>query len=75
MEEKVFTIDRFEDIYAVCEEKETKDILNIEISKLPKGIKEGDIIVFKNNKYLVDKKNQKDREASIKQKMDKLWKK
>ena len=75
MEELIYTVDRIEEKYAICEEKESKELVKIEIEKLPKGVKEGSLIKRIANIYLLDKEKEKTKEDSIKQKMDKLWKK
>ncbi len=75
MEELIYTVDRIEEKYAICEEKESKELVKIEIEKLPKGVKEGSLIKKIANIYLLDKGKEKTKEDSIKQKMDKLWKK
>lgn len=41
-------IDRFEGSYAVCE-AENKTMIDIEISRLPRGMKEGNIITIDQN--------------------------
>ena len=51
------------------------DAAEIEIEKLPKGVKEGSLIRKIANIYFLDKEKEKTKEDSIKQKMDKLWKK
>lgn len=52
--EKILVIDRFEGPIAVCENKATGKMENIEISNLPEGIKEGDILKSKNNIFEID---------------------
>jgi maltodextrin utilization protein YvdJ len=67
------TIDRFEGEYAVCENRQTNEMINIKKEDLPKNVKEGTILKFENNKYIIDEKEQENVEQRIKQKMDKLW--
>jgi len=47
----MFSIDRLEDGYAVCEEEGTQFFLNRAL--LPKDVKEGDLIEEKDGKYFV----------------------
>lgn len=68
-----FTIDRFEDNFAVCENRKTKEFINIPISKIPKDSKEGDILKFENNNYVVDEKYTLDTKNRIEKKIDKLF--
>lgn len=49
-----FTIDRFEGNFAVCEDRQTKKMTNVNIKDLPKGVKEGDIVKYENGKYSID---------------------
>ena len=49
-----FTIDRFEGEFAVCENRETQEMVNIPKEKLPKGAKEGDIIKLEGEEYMVN---------------------
>lgn len=42
---KRITIDRFEGIYAICEDKD-KAFFAIELSELPKGAKSGDVLLI-----------------------------
>ena len=52
--EEIFVIDRIENDIAICENRLTREIIKIEISKLPKGIKEGNIIKYYNGIYRID---------------------
>lgn len=65
-------IDRFEDEYAVCED-ENKKILNINKSKIPKQAKEGDIIIYTDGKYILDKEKTLNRKKYIEELTKDLW--
>lgn len=65
-------IDRFEGEYAVCE-KEDRTMLNLEISKLPDGAKEGDVIVICNGKIVIDASETQNRKHRLQKLMDELW--
>ena len=71
--EKILVIDRFEGNLAVCEDRETKEMINIEISNLPNNIKEGDIIKFKDNKYELHEELRNEIEDRINEKMKNLF--
>ena len=71
--EKEYTIDRFENELAVCEDRQTKEMVNIPRKNLPEGIKEGSILKYKDGKYSVDLSKEKEVSDRIKEKMDKLW--
>lgn len=72
-EEKTLVIDRFEGDFAVCENRETLEMENIEISKLPQNIKQGDVIKSKNNQYELDEQSRTEIEERIKNKMKNLF--
>ena len=71
--EKILVVDRFEEDFAVCEDRNSKKMINIEISKLPEQVKEGDILRFKNNKYEIDEEKRKEIEKRINDKMKNLF--
>ena len=70
-----FSIDKFEENFAVCENLETGVFFNIPISDLPKDIKEGSIIKYKNGKYILDKKLENIKKQEVKSLVDNLFKK
>lgn len=70
--EEILVIDRIEGNIAVCENRETGKIENLNISKLPKNIKEGTILKLKNGNYEID--NSGEIEKRINQKMKDVWK-
>ena len=71
--ERELVVDRFENGYAVCEDRKTKEMYNIEISDLPENAKEGSVLKFENGKYVIDEKVEKEISDRIKEKMDDLW--
>ncbi len=68
-----YTIDRFEGNIAVCENRKTGEIVNIEKEKLPNNLNTGDIFLCINGKYTIDLERQKEVKKRIKNKMDDLW--
>lgn len=71
--EELYTIDRFEGEFAVCENRETGEMINIKKENLPEKIKEGSILKLKNGKYFLDEEKEQEISDRIKQKMDNLW--
>jgi len=65
-------IDRFEEEYAVCE-NEYKKMINIHISELPQGIKEGDCIELINEKYIINHKETERLRKEIEKLTENLW--
>ena len=67
-----YAIDRIEENIAILENINTKEKLEINITELPKGIKEGSILVFKDNKYIIDEAEEENRRKIILEKFNKL---
>lgn len=66
-------IDRFEGKYAVCE-KENRKMINIEVSSLPEGVKEGDVLDINCGKIKLNKVETQRRNREIKELTEDLWK-
>ena len=67
-----YIVDRIEDNIVVLENQDTKEIINIDISLLPRRIKEGNILIYKNNSYYIDKEAEIKRRKEILEKFKKL---
>lgn len=70
----LFSIDRFEGTFAVCQNTESNEIINIDRSLLPKNCKEGDIIKLENNVYIKDEFATKNVQEEIKNMVNNLFK-
>lgn len=70
---KEYTIDRLEGNIAVCEDRDTKEMVNIKIKELPLGIKEGSILTYKNGEFTINKEKEQEISERISQKMNNLW--
>ena len=68
-----YTVDRFEGDFAVCENRVTRQIINIDKNELPEGVEEGTFIKYKDGKYILDEEKQKIIEKRISEKMNDLW--
>lgn len=71
--EQRYTIDRFEANYAVCENRETRKMINIDVSNLPNNVQEGDILVYKDNTYTIDEIERKEIEERINEKIKNIF--
>lgn len=69
-----YAVDRIENDIAVLENLNDGDILEVKVDLLPAGIKEKDIVVKKENSFLLDEKGKDDRLRRIREKMNKLKK-
>lgn len=71
---KKIIIDRFEGIYAICE-NEDKSMFAIEKSELPKDIEEGTVILISDSGEIeLDKNETQKRKNNIKNLQNKLFK-
>lgn len=70
--QETLVVDRIEGNIAVCENRDTGKMQDILIENLPKGVKEGTILKYKNGKYEIDKSNEI--EDRIEKKMKDVWK-
>lgn len=65
-------VDRIEENLAILENEETKQKKEIDISTLPFLIKEGSILIEKNQTYLLDIENEQKKRKEIKDKFERL---
>jgi len=65
-------VDRFEGDFAVCE-NENKEMINVCRSELPADVKEGDVLLKMNDKYVIDTAATEERKKKISRMMDELW--
>lgn len=70
-----YAIDRFENNLAILENLATKEIIEVDITKLPSNIHEGSILIEKNGNYNKDLSTEKARRQLILAKFNKLKKK
>ena len=69
-----FSIDRFEDNFAICENMQTGEFIDIPIELLPIDCKKGSIIKLVNNKYVLDIEETKQKQEEIKKLVDTVFK-
>lgn len=70
---KEYTVDRFEGDYAILEDRKTNEIKNVKKDMLPENIKEGSILQYVNEKYVLDEERTKEEMNRIKDRMKNLW--
>ncbi|HIZ16933.1 MAG TPA: DUF3006 domain-containing protein [Firmicutes bacterium] len=68
-----YIIDRIEGNIAVCED-EQRNMIDINLSVLPNGVKEGSVINYENGKYTADKKSEAERREKIRNLENELFK-
>ena len=69
---KKLTIDRIEEGKAVLE-CENGEMVNLDVSSLPKNIKEGDILEFADGSYFLDDEETENRKRHIRDLMSNLF--
>lgn len=69
-----YTVDRVEEEICVLENMESGDIIEVEISIFPFDIKEGNVVVYQNDEFVIDKDAEEDRRLSLRERMNKLKK-
>mgnify|MGYP003178880552 FL=1 len=70
---KEYTIDRLEGNFAVCEDRDTGEMVDFKRDDLPQNAREGSILKYSNGKFEIDSKQEQEVSERIKQKMDNLW--
>jgi len=71
--ETTWVIDRIEADFAVCENRDTGEIVNIKKVDLPENVRDGTVLKYINGKYELDKEKQEEIQKRIEEKMKKLW--
>lgn len=70
---KILVVDRIENNIAVCENRKNKKMINVELSRLPEGTKEGTVIKYRMGRYTIDSETQSEIEERIQEKMNDIW--
>lgn len=70
-----YSVDRFEGEFAICENIQTGEMVNIKKSLLPENVKEGSIIKYENGNYILDINATKEKQENIKNMVNNLFKK
>lgn len=71
--EETLVVDRIEGNIVVCENRKNGKMIEIDVSKLPKEIKEGTVLKYEKGIYSIDLEEQKIIEDRIKEKMKNIW--
>ena len=75
MVNKTYAVDRIEGDVAVCECLETGVLLSVEVSELPQGVKEGDVVVKGVDGFAFDEEQTEDRRSRLSSRLDRLFRK
>ena len=69
---KKFSVDRIENQFAVCID-DNGNVLNIALKDLSSDVKEGDVLVLKNDVFCVDRKETDRRREEVRSLLDELF--
>jgi hypothetical protein len=67
-----YCVDRIEDNIIILQDLDTKEIKEVLKKDIGIRVKDGDILVYKDNKYMKDNKLEEDRLKLIQEKMNRL---
>ena len=67
-----YVIDRIEDNIVVCQNLETKEMVEIEKKLLPQIIRDGYVLLFENNEYKLDLAEEEIRRQRIRERFNRL---
>lgn len=67
-----FTVDKFENEFAILENRNTKKNINISIFKLPNNLKEGDILTLSNGNFILNNEETQNIQNDIQSRFNKL---
>lgn len=70
---KILVVDRIEGDIAVCENRRSKRILQINVARLPAEIREGTVLKYKRGTFSIAMQTQKIIAERIQEKMNDLW--
>ena len=73
--EKKYIVDRIEGDYLVLEDMSNKQVTNLNLNQVDFKVKEGDVLLYDGELYTKDEETREEREASIKEKFERLKKK
>lgn len=71
----MYTVDRIENNIIILEDRTTKEMFKEKKEILPNNIKEGDIIDYIDNKYILNSEKTENIKENIRNRFDKLKKK
>ena len=68
----IYIVDKIENDIAVLENKDTREIINVNISCLPSLIKEGSILKYDGSKYYIDNELERKRRQDLLERFKRL---
>jgi len=68
-------VERFEGGFALCEDMETGGRITLAQSEIPKGVREGDVLIREGDGYAIDTAATEERRARMRSRFDRLKRK
>ena len=69
-----YSVDRIEGTIAIIQDIDDATKKEVDLAELPKEIKDGDIVVYEDNKYTLDQATTQERKKTINNKFSRLIK-
>ncbi len=70
----MYTVDRIENDYVVLENRNNLDMIDVKITEFNYDVSEGDIVLYKDGKYIKDEEETNRIKSNIRSRFDKLKK-
>lgn len=70
----MYTVDRIENDYIVLENRNNLDMIDVKITEFNYDVSEGDIVLYKDGKYIKDEEETNRIESNIRSRFNKLKK-
>lgn len=70
----MYTVDRIENDYVVLENRNNLDMIDVKITEFNYDVSEGDIVLYKDGKYIKDEEETNRIESNIRSRFNKLKK-
>lgn len=70
----MYTVDRIENDYVVLENRNNLDMIDVKITEFNYDVSEGDIVLYKDGKYIKDEEETNRIKNNIRSRFDKLKK-
>ena len=67
-----YSVDRVEENIIILQDLKTKEIKEINKKELKLKVNDGDILIYKDNKYYKDEKSKEDRLKDLKEKLNRV---
>lgn len=67
-----YVVDRVVDDIVVLENMSNRDVIEVSATDVPENIKDGNVLIKQDNKFILDKEAEKERRKNMRDKFNKL---